>query len=282
MSYYRLLGLKKEPFSTSPDPSFFYEAPGHQSALYRLGVAVRLRRGLSLLVGDVGTGKTTLSRRLYQILSPYPSISLHVILNPAYSTELEFLNALIESFHMAESGTSLPTTSQCLRRIETELFRRATERNLTTTLFIDEAQKLSDASLEILRILLNYETHEHKLLQVVLFSQEELLPRIQNTRNLWDRIGTRHRLAPLDQEQTRAMICFRIQAAGCCRRRPLFTEDAVDEIHRQTQGYPRRISMMAHDALEHLVMYDCDQVDLEIISKLAGRQAVAIPAGVAA
>lgn len=269
MSYYRLLGLTKEPFSTSPDPSFFYEAPGHQSALYRLGVAVRLKRGLSLLVGDVGTGKTTLSRRLYQLLSPYPLISQHVMLNPAYTTELEFLQALIESFHMAVPGASLPTASKCLQLIESELFRRAVEEDVTMVLLIDEAQKLSDSSLEILRILLNYETQEHKLLQVVLFSQEELLPRIQGIRNLWDRISVRQRLLPLDLEQTRAMIEFRVQAAGHDRREPLFTNDGIEEIHHQTLGYPRRISMMAHDALEYLVMHDRRHVTRDMVLALA-------------
>jgi general secretion pathway protein A len=91
MSYYKILGLEKEPFSTSPDPDFFYQSKEHKSALYRVRVAIELRRGLSIILGDVGTGKTTLSRKLSQLLSADASMIFAIILNPIYETEGQFL-----------------------------------------------------------------------------------------------------------------------------------------------------------------------------------------------
>ena len=261
MSYYRLLGLAEEPFSTSPDPAFFYEAPGHRSALLRLGTSIWLKRGLSLLAGDVGTGKTTLGRRLYQLFSPWPSVMTQVLLQPAYASELEFLQALLERFDgapaAAEGGRTrrsgapepwrLSSSSRCFQLLEETLFRRAVTERRTVVLIIDEAQKLSDASLEILRILLNYETNEYKLLQVVLLGQQEILPRLQQMPSLWDRVSLKQILSPLDGVETKALIRFRLKAAGYRGRHPLFTEDALEEIFQRTLGYPRRISMLAHE-----------------------------------
>ena len=98
MSYFKVLGLDKEPFSTSPDPSFFYESREHHAALMRLMVEIRLKRGLSLILGDVGTGKTTLSRKLFQMLKERDDIIFHMILDPTYDTEELFLDSLIRTF----------------------------------------------------------------------------------------------------------------------------------------------------------------------------------------
>src|SRR5438034_11582537 len=88
----------KEPFSSSPDPAFFYESASHKAVLYRLQIALKLKRGLSLVLGDVGMGKTTLSRRLFQLLKREEKVSSHLILNPVYETEAEFLTALVKLF----------------------------------------------------------------------------------------------------------------------------------------------------------------------------------------
>ncbi|MBI4227691.1 MAG: AAA family ATPase [Candidatus Omnitrophica bacterium] len=273
MSYYRLLGLEREPFSTSPDPAFFYQSPGHQAALYRLGVAIRLRRGLSLLLGDVGTGKTTLGRRLYQLFASDPSVQFHVLLNPAYTSDVEFLGALADTFHTWGEGVS---PSRLLAALETALFQRGVESRQTLVLLIDEAQKLSDGALEFLRILLNYETNEHKLLQVVLMSQMELRPRLEAIRNLWDRIALTQTLSPFDEPQTRAMVQFRLQQAGYRGRHPLFTDEAIRALHESSLGYPRRIAMLAHDALEYLVMHERRQVDGAVMAALTRRAPYAL------
>jgi general secretion pathway protein A len=267
MSYYTLLGLEKEPFSTSPDPAFFYESASHKAALYRLQIAIKLKRGLSLVLGDVGIGKTTLSRRLSQLLKRHEKIAFHMILNPIYGTESEFVTALLKLFRIAPEQGPRPIV-ESLELIEQYLFEKGVEEGQTVVLLIDEAQRLSPASLELLRALLNYETNEHKLLQLILIGQLELLPRLRDMRNFWDRISLRHVIHPLDELEVQAMITFRLRQAGYAPRRPLFTIEAIQEIYRHTQGYPRRITKLCHDALEQLVISDKEDVDETIVQKL--------------
>lgn len=271
MSYYQILGLDKEPFSTSPDPAFFYESASHKAALYRLQVPIKLKRGMSLILGDVGVGKTTLSRKLFQVLKREENVFSHLMLNPVYETETEFLTALLKLFRIAPQSGTLSVV-ESLEVIERFLFEKGVKENQTVVLLIDEAQLLSPASLELLRSLLNYETNEYKLLQLILMAQMELLPRIRKMRNFWDRICLRYVLHPLDKSDTEAMITFRLRQAGYHSREELFTLKAVQEIYQYTQGYPRRIATICHDALEQLVLSGKEDVDEEVIRTLINRE----------
>jgi general secretion pathway protein A len=267
LSYFKVLGLDKEPFSTSPDPSFFYESREHHAALMRLMVEIRLKRGLSLILGDVGTGKTTLSRKLFQMLKERDDIIFHMILDPTYDTEELFLDSLIRTFKI-ELNLIEASVLDYKEAIKKYLFRKAVEENKTIVLLIDEGQKLNTLSLEILRVLLNYETNEFKLLQLVLLSQLELLPRLREMKNFWDRVSLKYVLNPLDEGETKEMIGFRIKAAGYNSGVEFFSDEAITEIYRYTQGYPRRISMLCHNALKVLVMENKPMVDAAIIRSL--------------
>lgn len=266
MSYYSVLGLDKEPFSSSPDPAFLFLSDEHKAALCRLQIAIALKRGLCVLMGDVGTGKTTLSRKLARVLSEDESVSFHMILNPYFSTDRQFLEKVAALFHVEVSGNA--TSLDCMEAIERFLFRRGVEEEKTVVLLIDEAQILPDFVLEILRILLNYETNEYKILQLVLVGQMELLPRLSQLPNFWDRIALKYVLNPLGHDEVREMIDFRLRQAGYGRGDPLFTNEAVELIYYHTQGYPRRLALVCHQALERLVMHDKQRVDAEIIIKL--------------
>ncbi len=271
MSYYRVLGLEREPFSTSPDPAFFYESRHHKAALANLMIELRLKRGLSVILGDVGTGKTTLGRKLIQMLRDREGFIFHLILDPSYSSEELFLESLIRTMGI-EISHPKPSVIDCKEALERHLFRIGAGGDKTLVLIIDEAQKMNPMSLEILRMLLNYETNEYKLLQLVLLSQVELMPNLVHMQNLLDRISLKCILEPLNEEETREMIHFRLRQAGFGGRYHLFVDEAAREIYRATRGYPRKIAMLCHRALKTLVMKNREIVNAEMIESLVGEE----------
>lgn len=270
MSYYSVLGLKEEPFSTSPDPDFFYESIEHREPLLRLEIAIKLRRGACLVLGDVGTGKTTLARKLYGIFSDKSRYDFGMILDPSWDSEEQCLAALMDVFDVKADSKS---SYDCKKALERYLFQKGVDENRTVILLVDEAQKLSPSAIEILRTLLNYETSKYKLLQLVLMGQMELLPVVREIRNFWERIALKYMINPLSETETREMIEFRLKQAGHHSPASLFSPSAMETLYSHTQGCPRRITMICHDALEMAVMINKQVVDKEIISDLISEEA---------
>jgi len=272
MSYYTVLGFQKEPFSTSPDPDFFYQSYEHKTALTNILIEIRLKRGLSVVLGDIGIGKTTLSRKLFQVLNVRENIEQYMILDPSYDSEYTFLLALIRIFgiELKKDNSNILDLKEELKRF---LFQKGVNENKAIVLLVDEAQKLNSMSLELLRMLLNYETNEFKLLQLVLLGQMELLPRLLDIRNFTDRVSLHYILTPFKEEETKEMIKFRIRQANYEGSEDLFTQDAITQIHQYTQGYPRRIAMICHKALKFLVMKNMPIVTDGIIKEIIDSEA---------
>jgi general secretion pathway protein A len=263
MSYYKILGLHDEPFSTSPDPSYFFLSSQHKAALTRLRIALNLKRGLSIIVGDVGTGKTTLSRKLSQILNEEQDVCFYMILNPYFRTQKQFLSRLVSLFH-APMDPKKNSGLDCIEAVEQFLYKTGVQEKKRVVLLIDEAQLLPHYVLEILRILLNYETNEFKILQLVLVGQMEMVPVLSKMPNFWDRIALKCVINPLNLAETHEMINFRLLQAGY-HGEGLFTSEAIRLIHRHSQGYPRKMSILCHNLLEMLVMKDRTVVDESLV-----------------
>ncbi len=268
MSYFKVLGFNKEPFSTSPDPEFFYLSKAHETALTNILIEQRLKRGLSVILGDVGTGKTTLSRKLIQELREREDFIFHIILDPSFENEELLLTALVRNFDIDIGNKPSPTIVDMREALERFLFQKGVSENRIVTLIIDEAQKLNETSLEALRVLLNYETNEFKLLQLVLLGQLELYSKIMSIPNFFDRISFKYTLNPLDFNETREMVEFRIRQAGYKANMHLFLDDAISEIHQNSRGYPRQITMLCHKALTNMVLKNKVVVDVESIREL--------------
>lgn len=275
MAYYSILGLKKEPFSTSPDPAFFYLTKEHDMALTNILIELHLKRGLSVIFGDVGTGKTSLSRMLVQDLKRKGGMIFHVILNPVFNDERRFFKSLLNNFDVDGQFTPEspdPDVIELRDAFEKFLIKKAVEERLAVILIIDEAQKLDMATLETLRILLNFETNEYKLLQLVLLGQVELYPKLADMPNFMDRISFKYTLNPLDVKETKALIYYRINAAGYNSQMELFDEEAISEIYAYARGYPRRITKLCHQALKELIMQNKKVIDRIIIRDVIGKE----------
>lgn len=271
MSYFSILQLEREPFAISPDPAFFYRSREHYTALNRLEIAIRLKKGLSIILGEVGTGKTTLSRALFQAFNGEGNYLFHMILDPSFKTEYQFWTHLAKLFGINPFFRSTVDYREALERF---LFQKCVEERKTVVLVIDEGQKLSQANLETLRVLLNYETNEYKMLQLVILAQMELLDQLKMIPNFMDRVTMKYILHPLDEFETGQMIEHRLRSAGYKGKENLFTREAVKRIYHYSQGYPRRIARLCHQAIEHLVMEDGEFVQGGLIDKITEQEMV--------
>jgi general secretion pathway protein A len=273
MGYFRVLGFEKEPFSTSPDPEFFYLSKEHETALTNTLIELHLKRGLTVILGDIGTGKTTLSRKLIQELKAREDFIFYIILNPSFESENTFLVALARGFDIIHQENPSFSTLELGELLERFLFQKGVNENKTVTIIIDEAQKMNEMALECLRLLLNYETNEFKLLQLVLLGQLELHSKIKSIPNFYDRISFKYTLNPLGYEEVKEMIQFRIRQAGFKMHMHLFLDEAIKEIYRYTRGYPRQITMLCHRVLKDLVMKRKFVVDRRCVQEIVGDEA---------
>ncbi|MBF0253016.1 MAG: AAA family ATPase [Candidatus Omnitrophica bacterium] len=224
-------------------------------------IEVRLKRGLSLILGNVGTGKTTLCRKMVQMFKERTDIKVNMILDPLYKDESSFIDDLLRIFGIKKRFYM--SIQDKKDHIKNFLLDQTINQKKTIVLIIDEAQKMTVESLEVLRMLLNFETNDEKLLQLILVGQLELKKQLKKMPNLVDRIGFKCLLEPLaDKEELKNMIDYRISVVGEKKVDDLFSSDAIEAIFKESHGFPRKIGMLCHKALRELVMRD----DLELIS----------------
>jgi general secretion pathway protein A len=243
--YERFYGLTERPFELTPNPRYLFLTPKHQEALGNVLLGIRQRKGLTLVLGPAGTGKTTLIRATMANCAG-TSANLVSIVNPTMS-RAEFVEALARGFELGEEAGR--SKAALLPALEKHL-RDRLARNLVTALVVDEAQALPDELLEEVRLLVNIETETAKLMPVVLVGQPELADRLNQPfcRALKQRVSLRCELSPLTPSETAQYIATRIRTAGGVPGQ-LFTREAVDLIHHRSQGTPRVISVICDNAL---------------------------------
>lgn len=257
MDYFKILNLNREPFSNSPEPEFFYQSSQHLGCLQKLELAIRLHRGLNVVMGIVGTGKTTLCRELLIRFAKSEEdrneVETHLLLDPSIGTPREFLATVATAFGISEAGAA-ESEWQLKEGIKHHLFQRGVDEKKTVVLIVDEGQKLPDFGLEILREFLNYETNEAKLLQIVIFAQDEFAETLRQHPNFADRVNQFIALPPLNFRETRQLIAFRIARAGGDKPPRLFTWPGLWAVYRATGGYPRRIITLCHQSMLTLII----------------------------
>ncbi len=263
MRYYELIGLQREPFAMTPDPEFFFESKAHGEILNRLEITLRLNRGLCVINGGIGTGKTTLSRLLLSRFVDFgKNFQFYLIMDPTWENTREFLVYLKRLFGLR--GSSL-YQSEMLNQLENFLIDHAVKRNKQIVLIIDEGQKMGADQIEVIRTLLNFETNRRKLIQVVIFAQPEFRDTVDAHENFKDRIAFGSTIPPLDEEDTLAFIDYRVKEAGYNRDEPLFGKAAKELIFKQTGGFPRKIVNLCHHLIVDMLVYNKDSVDGELV-----------------
>jgi general secretion pathway protein A len=241
--YTAYFGLREKPFTIAPDPRYLYMSVQHQEALAHLLYGLQSDGGFVLLTGEVGTGKTTVCRRLLGQIPEQADIA--VIFNPKL-TVVELLETVCDELRIprpANASVKVLVDQLNARLLETNAAGRK------TVLIIDEAQSLSAEVLEQLRLLTNLETDDRKLLQIVLLGQPELRTILgrPEMRQLAQRITARYHLGPLNCEEVKAYVKHRLKVAGCDR--PIFPPATLRKICRDSRGIPRLVNLICDRAL---------------------------------
>jgi general secretion pathway protein A len=263
--YHDFFGLNELPFELTPNPKYLFLTKQHREALSTLEYGLFSAKGVTVLVGEAGTGKTTLLRATLES-ERCRNVSCVHLSNPTL-TRAEFVETLSERFELSSrAGVSKAVMLQELDAVLRD--RRA--RGQITALVIDEAQSMSGELLEEIRLLANSETATEKMLPLVLAGQPELRDRLNETglRQLKQRVTLRCEITPFNQQETAAYIAQRIRIAGGDAVR-LFTREAVMLIHERSGGIPRTISVMCDNALMTACGLGKTRVDSQMVLEVA-------------
>jgi type II secretory pathway predicted ATPase ExeA len=247
MNLYQAFGMRANAFSTTPDPQFAYETREHRLAMVKILYSIQQRMGMFLMRGDVGTGKTTLSRFLLQQLSTDDSYRLAYLSVMNQRTEAGFLRAINGAF-----GLPTPFKTAEIHKALLDFLLTMHKEDKTVVLMIDEAQTIQSRNLHTLHMLLNYETAKYKLLQIVLFAQPNFTNKIEQMPALRSRITGAAYLNPLSFEDAIAMLRFRVGQVSADKGNfdHVFPTEALHHaIYQAAGGVPRDLCVLASAAL---------------------------------
>jgi general secretion pathway protein A len=266
--YEAFFGLRERPFGLTPNPRLVLVTRTHREVLANLEYALTSRQGVTLLIGEAGTGKTTMLRRAVTLRAEQDANIGHVVhlSNPAL-TRAEFVEALANGFGLSQEASRSKTT--LLRELE-DVLRKRYEHGAWSALLVDEAQSLSDELLEEIRLLANLESDTEKLVAIVLAGQPELSERLNqwHLRQLKQRVTLRCVLDALTLQETAAYIAARIRHVGGDPGR-LFARDAVLAVFERSAGIPRIVGVLCDNALLTAFALDRGQVTAELVDQVS-------------
>jgi len=259
--YLEHFGLARKPFSKTPDPAFLFPSRQHAEARARLSHAIE-EREIAVLTGEVGAGKTTLSRALVDEFAERCRFSF--VVNPALPPA-QLLAAIAEGFGIG----GLRRKSEVYAALA-ERFSALDEDGRFPVVVVDEAQLLAGrAAFDELRLLTNLSADDRPLVGLILVGQPELRQRIRERGGepFAQRIGVAYHVGPLHADETARYVVHRLAVAG--RSEPLFTEDGLASLHRHARGLPRRLNQLAANALLEAFARDAARIGAEIVDAAA-------------
>ena len=243
--YCEYYGFRERPFNVTSDPAFFFLSSSHREALAHFIYGVNQRKGIIVISGEIGSGKTTLCR-VFLNQAAQKNIKSAFIINPNFSTK-ELLEAIVADFGIL---TSKKTKLSLVNQLNDFLLKEAMRGN-NAVLIIDEAQNLKPNQLEEIRLLSNLETDKDKLIQIVILGQPELRFKLNLEKliQLQQRVVVRYHIKPLDKAELKNYIDHRLKIAGSGLERIPFTEEAFDIIYNFSGGTPRLINILCDRCL---------------------------------
>ena len=263
--YEAFFGLKEKPFRMTPDPRYFYPSARHADALDHMVYVIEERRGFVVITGEIGSGKTTLSRVLFKKLDPTTKTA---IIRNTQLTAKDLIGLTLEELEIPSRLGS--TRMQLISRLNEFLIEQLRD-NSTVVLLIDEAQNLKPSVLEEVRMLSNLETETEKLIQIILMGQPELKAKLwlKELTQLRQRVTLHYHLAPLDEYETVAYIAHRLHVAGA-NSTPLFESTALPAIFHYSHGVPRLINGLCDRALLTGYVNEKKTISSAIVEEVAG------------
>ncbi len=259
--YEKYFGFNDKPFNIAPDPDFLYLSRKHQNAISSLDFGLVDDAGLILFTGDIGTGKTTLIHHILRKIGP--DFHVAVVFNTNVGAD-QLLGIILQEFGLNADSNNKAVTIKALTRFLIDL----RSRNKRPLLIVDEAQSLSLEALEEIRLLSNLQDGTTMLLQILLVGQPELKDKLKSPvmASLTQRIAVTYDLKAFEREETAQYISHRLERAG--GRADLFTDAAIDTIHRMTRGIPRSINLLCHAALVYGFADDLTTIDVPVLEEV--------------
>ena len=258
-----LFNLREQPFAPTADPTYFYATREHKSCLFRLWNSIDERHGIAVVLGNYGTGKTTLLRKLMTGMAADPKrYNTAVIGSPIPSwTSFALLEAIIKQFKLSPSERTFAAYMEALNQY------LLSNKNRINTLIIDDAQNLNKrGQLELLRLAQNLETPQHKLLNLVLFAQLEWARVLDAAPNFKQRVNLNYTLEPLSSEDVKQFIQFRmVKASEGPVQKIIFDDAALKIIHAYSQGNPRLVVTLCRNALLFAAQTKSGAITQEIV-----------------
>ncbi|MCK5178714.1 MAG: AAA family ATPase [Candidatus Omnitrophica bacterium] len=263
--YKEFYNLKENPFNMTADPDFYFSSLHHKEAFSHLVYGIHQRKGILVVTGEIGTGKTTLCRTLLNHLGEDTKTAL--ILNPNFS-ELQLLKLIIKDLGIPGNPKNRLELIEALN----DFLLEETALGNNVVLIIDEAQNLTIKQLEHVRLLSNIETEKEKLLQIILVGQPELCDKLKlnELRQLNQRVAVRYHILPLEHHELAAYIKHRLKIANASRKlnqQLSFSDKAIDIIFKNSGGTPRMINILCDRALLAGYISETNTIDEHIIHK---------------
>ena len=257
------LGLKEDPFTLSADPRYLYLGPEHFAVYRQVQGVIARRRGLALITGDMGMGKSSLARRLFDVYAPDESVSIHYIHTAAFKSAMDAARQISISMGLA-AQRSLQRQMEELEMAMAESYRAGHN----VVLLLDDAQLMVREALEVIHRLYNFD-YDAKVIQILAFGQQELANLFQSEKAVNARVFVRMVLPPLALPSALQMILFRLQVAG--RSAPLIADDAFELLYEESRGVPREIVRLCAIATDQLLQTDENLINAEIATKVTNQ-----------